>query len=219
MPSIGEGILADFWRAEERGKSLSLYYIFPLISPAVGPILGSFVVEYSIWRWMFHITSIASAFVQAIGLLVFSETYGSKILQKKASQLRKAQGNPNLHTGFEQRHGDVAAVLARAFIHPCRLLGTQPIIQALAAFTAYVYGLMCLALSTYSEVWVDIYGERPDIAGLNYISLAIGFSLGTQICSAYQRLRKSSNLYVRVFIEDPVNLKNAESTKQQCWVA
>lgn len=152
MPSTGGGILADSWRAGERGKSLRLYYMFPLIGPAVGPILGSFVVEYSIWRWMFHITSIASAFLQAIGLLVFPETYGPKILQKRASHLRKAQGNPNLHTGFEQRHEDVAAVLARAFIRPCKLLGTQPIIQALAAFTAYVYGLMYLALSTYSEV-------------------------------------------------------------------
>lgn len=130
---------------------------------------------------MFHATSIFSAIVQAIGLLAFPETYGPKILLNKAVRLRTASGNSNLRTEYEQQHKDVAFVLRQAFIRPCKLLSTQPIIQVLAIYMACVYGLMYLALSTFASVWVDIYGERPDIAGLNYISLAIGFSLGTQI--------------------------------------
>ena len=183
MPSIGRGILAHCWRAEERGKSLNFYYIFPLIGPALGSILGSFVVEYSHWRWMFHITSITSFIVQVMGLLFFPETYEPKILQEKAVRLRKVTGNPHLRTAFQRPHDGVAGTLKQAFIRPCKLLSTQPLIQALAVFTAYVYGLMYLALSTFAAVWVDIYGQRPDLAGLNYVSLAIGFSLGTQICA------------------------------------
>lgn len=182
-PAIGGGILADCWRAEERGKSLSFYYIFPLLGSAVGPIIGGFVVQYSNWRWMFYATSIFSATIQAIGLVAFPETYGPKILSNKAARLRTVSGNSNLRTEYDQQHKGVVFVLRQAFIRPCKLLSTQPIIQALAIYMACVYGLMYLALSTFPSVWVDIYGERTDIAGLNYLSLAIGFSLGTQICA------------------------------------
>jgi hypothetical protein len=132
---------------------------------------------------MFFSTSILSASIQAVGLLAFPETYGPKILRRKAAQQRTVSGNPNLHTEYEELNKGVFYVLLRALIRPCKLLATQPIIQVLAVYTAYVYGLMYLALSTFSAVWVEIYHERFDISGLNYISLAIGFSLATQICA------------------------------------
>jgi MFS family permease len=35
---LGGGVLSDVWRAEERGKSISIYSLAPLLGPAVGPI-------------------------------------------------------------------------------------------------------------------------------------------------------------------------------------
>lgn len=201
-PAIGGGILADCWRAEERGKSLSFYYVFPLIGPAVGPIVGGFVVQHSNWRWMFHATSIFSATIQAISLQAFPETYGPTILRNKAACLRTASGNSNLRSEYEQQHEGVVFVLKQAFIRPCKLLSTQPIIQVLSIYMACVYGLMYLALSTFPSVWVDIYGERPDIASLNYVSLAIGFSLGTQICAPINDYVR--NLISLADVEEPL---------------
>lgn len=182
-PSIGGGILADCWRSDERGKSLSFYYIFPLIGPAVGPIIGAFTVQHTTWHWMFYATSILSASIQLVGLLALPETYGPKILHLRAAKLRASTGNPDLHTEYEQRNKSINHILLQALVRPCKLLSTQPIIQVLAAYTAYIYGLMYLALSTFPSVWVDVYKERSDIAGLNYISLALGFCLATQICA------------------------------------
>lgn len=34
--SIGAGVLADMWRAEERGKASALYSLGPLLGPAMG---------------------------------------------------------------------------------------------------------------------------------------------------------------------------------------
>ena len=34
--ALGGGVLADCWRAEERGKSISIYSLAPLLGPAVG---------------------------------------------------------------------------------------------------------------------------------------------------------------------------------------
>lgn len=35
---IGGGVLRDIWRAEERGRGVSVYSLAPVLGPAVGPI-------------------------------------------------------------------------------------------------------------------------------------------------------------------------------------
>jgi hypothetical protein len=49
--------------------------------------------------------------------------------------------------------------------------------------SAYIYGLLYLLLSTFSAVWIDRHKESVDTAGLNYISMGLGYVLGTQICA------------------------------------
>lgn len=180
-PSIGGGILADCWRNHERGRSLSFYYIFPLIGPACGPIMGGFVVQNSSWHWMFYATSALSATIQVCGLLWLPETCGPTILRRRAKRLRETTQNQHVCTQYDK--DSHWATLRHAMIRPFKLLGTQPIIQILALFIAYVFGLMYLALSTFSAVWVDLYKERSDIAGLNNISFGLGFFFATQICA------------------------------------
>ena len=64
-----------------------------------------------------------------------------------------------------------------ALVRPFKLLFTQPIIQVLAIYLAYVYGLMYLVVATFPLLWTspDYYNESVGIGGLNYISLAVGF--------------------------------------------
>lgn len=87
-----------------------------------------------------------------------------------------------------------------ALVRPFRLIGTQPIIQILAIYIAFVYGLTYLVLSTFPMLWTSPtgYDESIGIGGLNYISLGLGYFLGTQICAPindriYRRLRKRNN--------------------------
>lgn len=183
VPSIGGGFLSDCWRADERGRSLSFYYIAPLLGPVIGPIMGGYITQLANWRWMFHATSLLDATIQVVGFLFLEETFAPEILRRKAVRLRRETENPNLHTGYDEQGRSVRHVLATALIRPCKLLGTQVIIQVLATYTAYIYGLMYLALSTFPALWVKIYHEPNEIASLNYISLGLGFLLGTQICA------------------------------------
>lgn len=106
----------------------------------------------------------------------------------------KQTGNNNLHTEFDDPNRTFSKHLRTALIRPFRLLGTQSIVQALAIYMAYVYGLMYLVLSTFPRLWTDVYGESVGTGGLNYISLGLGFFLGTQIGaplndSIYRRLK------------------------------
>lgn len=45
----------------------------------------------------------------------------------------------------------------------------------------YLFGLNHLSITTFESVWTDIYNQTPSRAALNYISIAGGFILGSQI--------------------------------------
>jgi hypothetical protein len=47
-------------------EGLGLYYIFTLLGPVLGPIVGGFIVRYSDWLWMFYSTSTLSILIQAL---------------------------------------------------------------------------------------------------------------------------------------------------------
>ena len=132
-----------------------------------------------------------------MGLFFLKETYAPKLLGTKAEKLRKETGNTALHTEFEHPERTLTNTMRRSLIRPFKLLGTQPIVQALAVYMAYLYGIMYLVLSTFPVLWETRYHESIGIGGLNYIALGVGFFLGTQISAPindriYRRLKKKN---------------------------
>lgn len=180
---IGGGVLSDCFRPEERGKSVSIYSLAPLLGPAVGPIAGGFIAEKTSWRWVFYSTSIADAVIQLLGLFLLKETYTPKLLNDRAKRLRKETSDNSYHTETDLTKKSIKQTIDQALVRPFRLFLTQPIVQVMACFMAYVYGTMYLVLSTFPTLWTspDYYNESSGIGGLNYISLAIGFWGGTQL--------------------------------------
>lgn len=195
---IGGGVLADLWSPMERGKAMALYSLMPLLGPAIGPICGGFIAQYSTWRWVFYSTSIAAMLIQFMGFFFLKETYAAEILKRKKIALMKSTGNTELHTEFDIPNRTFASHVGTAFKRPFILLFTQPIVQVLALYIGYVYGVLYLVLSSFPLVWKNLYNEEPGIAGLNYISLGLGFFIGTQIAARfadkiYKNLRAKNN--------------------------
>ncbi|CAP81116.1 hypothetical protein NUH16_008968 [Penicillium rubens] len=194
--AIGGGVLSDCFRAEERGKGVAIYSLAPLLGPALGPIAGGFIAENTTWRWVFYSTSITDGLIQVMGLFFLRESYGPKILLDRAVRLRKETGDDSYQTEAERQNKTLPEVLRSSLVRPFRLLLTQPIVQVLALFMAYIYGIMYLVLSTFPTLWTSpsYYNESTGIGGLNYISLGLGFWLGSQICAPlndriYRRLK------------------------------
>ncbi|GKT45294.1 efflux pump vrtL [Colletotrichum spaethianum] len=184
--AIGGGVLGDLFEAEQRGKAISLYSLMPLLGPAIGPIAGGFVTQNTTWRWIFYSTTILTAVIQSIGVFVLQETFAPVLLTRRKKRLIKETGNTDLHTDFDHPDRTIARTLTIAFTRPFRLLGTQPLVQCLALYMMYLYGLMYLVLSTFPALWTGEYGETVGISGLNYISLGLGFFIGAQTCAPLQ---------------------------------
>ncbi|KAF2643088.1 major facilitator superfamily transporter [Massarina eburnea CBS 473.64] len=196
--AVGGGLLSDCFHAEERGRAIAIYSLAPLLGPAIGPIAGGFISQHTTWRWCFWATSIFTAIVQCFGLVLLQETYAPKLLAWKRDKLRKETGNMDLHTEYDSPDKTLLKILRVALKRPFILLGTQPIVQVLACYMAYLYGLMYLMLSTFPRLWESVYHESVGISSLNFISMGLGFFLGTQISaplndSIYRRLKKQHN--------------------------
>ena len=84
---VGGGVLSDCFRSEERGKSMAIYSLAPLLGPAIGPIAGGFIAENTSWRWVFYSTSIIAGAIEIVSFLFLSESYGPKILQGETARL------------------------------------------------------------------------------------------------------------------------------------
>lgn len=195
---IGGGVLGDLWMPQERGKAMALYSLMPLLGPAVGPIAGGFIAQHTTWRWVFWSTCAAALLIQTLGLFLLQETYAPELLRRKKVRMIKATGNEDLHTEFETPNRKLATHLRTAFERPFRLLFTQPIVQILALYIGYVYGVMYLVLASFPALWTQVYHESVEIGGLNYISLGLGFWLGTQIAAKtadriYKSLKAKNN--------------------------
>lgn len=213
--AIGGGILADCWPPEQRGKAIAIYSLAPLLGPAVGPVAGGFIAENTTWRWVFWATCIADAAIQVAGLFFLQETYAPKLLQRKRDRLAKETGNDKLYAEFSSTEPFVKkwkTALSRPFI----MLSTQPIIQFLAIYMAYLYGLTYLVLSTFPTLFTspDYYAESTGIAGLHYIALGVGYFIGAQLTARfndfmYKRLKARNNGKGRPEFRVPVMVPGA----------
>lgn len=190
-------MLSDIWRPEHRGRSIAIYSFVPLLGPAIGPIIGGYISQKASWRWCFWVTAIFSGVVTMVSVFLFKESYAPVILHRKAKQLRKSTGNKDLYTKFERESQQIIPTLLKYLSRPCKLLVKHPTIQILTVYGAYSFGLLYIVHTTFATLWIDRYYESPSVSGLNFISIAIGFTLGTQVAGPitdriWQYLRKKA---------------------------
>jgi multidrug resistance protein len=198
--ALGGGVLGDVWRPEQRGRSLGLYSLIPLLGAAIGPIAGGLIVGATTWRWIFWSTSILQGIMVIGSFIIFKETYAVVILEKRAARLRKATGQDQYHceAAMQSANSSTSAKLRRSLTRPMRLLMFHPIIQIQACLAGLNYGVSYIVLTTYADLWTSQYGDSLTISGLHYISMSLGEVLaaligGPTMDVIYRRLSQRSS--------------------------
>lgn len=181
--ALASGVLGDVWPPEQRGRSLGLYVLIPLLGAAVGPIMGGFITEGTTWRWMFWSTSMLQGALIVLSFAFFYESHAPTILRRRAKHLRNSTGNMQYYTEGEKLDSghSMSWVVMRSLTRPIRLLLFHPIIQVQACLSAFGYGITYLVLSTFSNLWIKQYHESISMSGLHYISMCIGEIAGAEI--------------------------------------
>ncbi|PVH99190.1 MFS general substrate transporter [Periconia macrospinosa] len=185
--SAGGGMLTDLWDNEQRGKAMGIYTLMPLLGPALGPIIAGFIVKYAkSWRWCFYAVSIGGVLVQFVSGVLLKETYPRVILARKAERLHRETGDLKLTTKWEAEDQSLLQRMWQAFKRPIIMIATQPILQCIAVYQAFLYGLIYLVLSTFPRLWTEKYHQEVHIGGLNYVAVGFGFFVGAQVGTRLQ---------------------------------
>jgi MFS family permease len=164
------------WPPEHRAKAVGLYTMAPVLGPVIGPIAAGWIAERTTWRWVFWSTSILAGTTQVLGFFFLCETYAPFLLQQKLNRLTKETGNTSLHLAAPRKRP--LAALGDALIRPSRMLATQPIVQVIALYMAYIFGLSALLIVSFPTIWTHVYHESVGVGGLNYLSLGVGTFVG-----------------------------------------
>jgi multidrug resistance protein len=177
--TIGGGVIADLFPREQRGMATAVYGMGPLLGPVIGPICGGFIGERAGWRWIFWVLLIAAT-LTTIGIEILNkETNPRVLIRQKVKALRASLNRPELVSAYETA-GVVpkSTILKNGLLRPLKMLFRSPICFLLALYMCFVYGLMYLIFTTITGVFQETYGWNPEICGLAYMGVGLGFFLG-----------------------------------------
>ncbi|KAL9598195.1 MAG: hypothetical protein Q9179_004009 [Wetmoreana sp. 5 TL-2023] len=173
--TIGGSSVADMFIPLERGRAMSVWSIGPLVGPVIGPIGGGFLTAAKGWRSVFWTLTIAMASSTFVSFFILRESYAPTLLARKAARLRLSTSNPLLKSKYELATAvSRTAVLTRAVVRPMKMLLFSPIVLALSAYMALVYGYLYLLFTTLTDVFENMYHFPTSLVGLTYLGLGVG---------------------------------------------
>jgi hypothetical protein len=170
--------------------------IADLVIQIAGSLLGNL-------QWLSNVSD------HGLGIIFLQETYAPVLLERKCSAQRKTSNNPRLRTLYQAVETmSLRKKLFTNLVRPFRMLATQPIVQFLSVYMAYLYGLMYIVLSTFSALWTQRYHQRLGVGSLHYIALGLGFFLAAQVVPRvgdriYCRLRDANGGVARAEFRVP----------------
>lgn len=185
---------ADLFRKEERGLPLAVVNMGPVVGSCLGPIAGGYITDYTTWRWTLWSTSIGAGIFLVMCFIIDRETYAPVILQRRKDAIVKEVRNSGLgnlekkgmviyKTPFEKDNESLGQRYRRTLIRPLYFLCTQPIVQTLACYYGYLYGIVYLILASFASLWTNHYHMKLSTGTLNYIAPCCGYLAGATVCA------------------------------------
>jgi hypothetical protein len=138
------------------------------------------MVQQVDWRWLFYAMSILSTIITLLFILFLPETHRPTLLARHAAQLRKSTGQP-YYAEHESGAPSLSGRLKVALIRPIWMLYSQPTIQLCSLMMGVQFGLLYIALSTFSTLWTNRYDQSPTASGLHYLALVVGYTVALQV--------------------------------------
>jgi MFS family permease len=99
------------------------------------------------------------------------------LLERKASKLRKATGNPN-HKSKLASDLTPKKLFKHSIIRPLKMLILCPIVTVMCIYVAILYGILYLLFATYSFVFRQIYDFATASTGLVFLAGGLGTLIG-----------------------------------------
>nr|ALK02045.1 fructose facilitator [Zygosaccharomyces kombuchaensis] len=186
------GTFDDMFIPEQRAIPMSLFSYIAILGTVGAPIYAGFVDENVGWRWTEGIQGLANLPLLVVICLFFKETRGGVTLQKRAKLLRKDTGDDRWVSKEELEAPGLKDALYNSSVKAIQMLATEPVVFFFGLWIAFAWFITFLFLSVISITFSDGKHWAEGIAGLPYIGLVIGCSLG--FAANFLQIRKYTNL-------------------------
>ncbi|CZT25553.1 related to synaptic vesicle transporter SVOP and related transporters (major facilitator superfamily) [Ramularia collo-cygni] len=168
---FGSGVVVDLFQPESRGRKLNLWNVAVTCGPALGALVGGFLVGAKGWRWGLYLNAIVNG-AQLLGYVVaFPET---KWVARRGNVERKHR----MGLFGDWRTGSAGAWKWAEWA----LFIQSPVVLLMMSVFALSFGIISVGLSiTLPEIFGPVYGFGERQIGLVFISYLVGAVLGGQV--------------------------------------
>lgn len=187
------GTFSDMYEPEERAGPMAMFSYIAILGTVAAPIYAGFVAETIGWRWLEAIQGLSSVPLLIILILTFKETRGGVTLQKRAKQLRAATGDQRYSCAMDFASPDVKTMLKASSVKAIQMLATEGVVFCFGLWIAFSWFIVFLFLSVIPITFETKRGWSQGVAGLPYISLVIGVTLG-YLANNFLQMRKYEKL-------------------------
>lgn len=176
---------------------MACFSFVAILGTVAAPIYAGFIDETIGWRWIEGIQGLANLPLLAIITIFLRETRGGVTLHKRAKELRKSTGDERYRAAMDLEARDIKDMLHNSSVKAVHMLVSEPVVFAFGLWIAFAWFVTFLFLSVIPITFEDKRNWNEGIAGLPYISLCIGTTIGflanfLQI-RKYESIMKSRN--------------------------
>ncbi|RAK94073.1 MFS multidrug transporter [Aspergillus costaricaensis CBS 115574] len=170
------GSIEDTFNSRERVWVICIWTMFANLGLVVGPILSTFVVAYTQWRWLFYIAAMVTGILTLL-LLTLNESRPSLLLAREVATLRKVTKIDTLEGLNPDKAPDLRSFVRIALFRPIRLLFTELIVFTVSIISAVAIALVYLFTEALPPIY-ESFGFTPKQACLPFIAIGLGLTLG-----------------------------------------
>lgn len=141
--ATGGASASDLYSMVKVPYALAAWTAGAFAGPSLGPLLASFAVSNSTWRWPMYEVLIIALFTFLLLVFCLPETNTDTVLLRRAQRLRKLTGNPHLRSASEIRQGEmhILPTMAQYLTTPFKVTLLDPSVAFINVYTALIYAI------------------------------------------------------------------------------
>ncbi|KAL3475948.1 major facilitator superfamily domain-containing protein [Aspergillus californicus] len=168
--SVAAATITDYTHPSQRVIPLGIYYAVPSIGSAMGPLIGSFVVEKKGWRWTAWTPLIMAAVLHPPALFI-RESYKPILLRQRAEKLGGEGVLPfQRKTGMQLLKEFVTSTIVR----PLHMLFTEPLVGFICLYCGFQFALLYTFVVASPRVFAGVYNFSTGAQGLSFLGMVAG---------------------------------------------
>lgn len=208
--AVSAGTVGDLFSRDGLQGPMLMFSLAPFVGPAIGPVMGGFINNFTDWRWTYYVLLIWAFVIWLCIIFLVPETHrklrgfidayvrlsdlglfaiDSLILKSKAIKKRKETSDNRWKAPIEMSDKSVSSAIGHSLLRPFELLIFEPMCLNLCLFSAILLGILYLFFGAFPLVFRGVYGFNLWQSGLTFLGILVGMLFAAGLDPIFRRIR------------------------------